>query len=105
MQSQLLDSAKKLFQAGVDQSRQGDYRQAIETFNQALCLNPNDADAYGHRCVARYKLGEQQGAIADCQRAATLYLNQEKVKEYQYSLNMLKKLRGLAANGDAPDGG
>jgi len=58
-----------------------------------LQFNPNDANAYGHRCIARYRLGDQQGAIEDCQKAAELYLEQGKTKDYQYALKMLGKLQ------------
>jgi tetratricopeptide (TPR) repeat protein len=81
------------FTQGIDKSRAGDYEAAIRDFDQALQRDPNHADIYGHRCVARYKLGDQQGAIADCQQAALLYLSQGKAKEHQYSLRMLKKLQ------------
>ncbi|MBW4661549.1 MAG: tetratricopeptide repeat protein [Drouetiella hepatica Uher 2000/2452] len=96
--SQLLDSdravkAKALFTEGVDQSRQGDYAGAIESFDQALQLNSENADAYGHRCVARHRLGNCQGAIADCQQAAMLYLKQGKPEKHQYALKMLQKLQ------------
>lgn len=56
---QLLNSAKELFTRGVDKSRKGDHKGAIKDFDQALQINPNNADAYGNRCVARYKLGDK----------------------------------------------
>lgn len=91
--TQLLDVARALFQKAVDQFRQGNYRQAIDSFNQVLHLSPEDADVYGHRCVARHRLGDLAGAIADCQGAATLYLEQGNIKDYQYALKMLEKLQ------------
>lgn len=92
--NQLLDSAQKLFRHGVDKCRKGDYEGAIKDLDRALQLNSNDANVHGHRCVARYKLGDKQGAIADCQHAATLYLEQGEIKDYQYSLSMLARLQG-----------
>ncbi len=89
--NQLLDSAA--FTKGIEQSCQGDHAAAVASFDQALQLNPNDADAYGYRCVARYRIGDRQGAIADCQQAAILYLEQERTKEHQYALKMLRKLQ------------
>lgn len=90
--SELLDDAK-LFRQGVDKSVQGAHAGAIQAFDQALQLHPTDADAYGHRCVARHRLGDKQGAIADCQQAAALYLKQGKPKDHQYALKMLRKLQ------------
>lgn len=85
--NQLLDSSQ-------DKSRKGDHEGAIKDLDRALQINPSDANVYGHRCVAHYKLGNKQSAVADCQQAATLYLEQGKIKEYQYSLRMLEKLQG-----------
>lgn len=88
-----MDSAKAFFTRGVEQSCQGDYAGAVASFDRALQFNPDDAATYGHRCVARYQVGDWQGAIADCQSAAQLYLEQGNVKDYQYALKMLGKLQ------------
>jgi Flp pilus assembly protein TadD len=90
---EILDDAKVLFRQGVDKSRQGHYAEAIQDFDQAVQCDPDDADAYGHRCVARHRTGNRQGAIADCEKAAALYLKQERAKEHQYALKMLRKLQ------------
>jgi Flp pilus assembly protein TadD len=81
------------FTQGVEKSRSGGYEAAIQDFDQALQIDPFDPEVYGHRCVARYQLGDKLGAIADCQQAASLYLNPGKTKEHQYSLKMLSKLQ------------
>jgi Flp pilus assembly protein TadD len=91
--SQTLDTAKDLLIIGVDQSRLGDHRRAIESFSQVLRFDPEDADAYGHRCVARHRMGDRLGAIADCESAAALYLEQGNIKNYHYALKMLEKLQ------------
>lgn len=88
-----VDDAKEWFRRGVDKSRKGDYEAALQAFDQALQRHPTSADAYGHRCVARHQTGDKQGAIADCQHAAILYLEQGNVKDYQYALKMLEKLQ------------
>lgn len=54
----------RFFANGVVYSRQGDHKRAIESFDQALHLNSTDANIYGHRCVARHRLGDMEGAIA-----------------------------------------
>lgn len=90
---QLLNNAKELFKAGVDKSRKGDFKEALKDFDRALQIEPNNADAYGNRCVARYKLGDKQGAIKDCQKASALYRVQENTKYYQYALKVLEKLQ------------
>jgi Flp pilus assembly protein TadD len=62
------------FDRGIERSGQGDYRGAIDSFDRALELDPDFADAYGHRCVARHQTGDTVGAIVDCQHTADLYL-------------------------------
>lgn len=91
--SHSLNSAKAAFTKGLEQLRQGDYKGAIENFDLAVQLNPEDAGIYGNRCVARHRLGDAQGAIADCKQAAALYLEQDNSKDYQYALKMLEKLQ------------
>ncbi len=59
-ESELLDEAKELFRQGVDKSRKGEYAEAIQAFDQTLHLHSADADAYGHRCVARHRVGNKQ---------------------------------------------
>ncbi len=86
-------SAEDFFKRGVEKFLKGDYKGAIEDFDQALQLNPNSVDAYGNRCVACYRLGDRQGAIEDCQKAVALYLEQGKTKDYQYALKMLGRLQ------------
>ena len=86
-------TAKVWYKKGINFSCQGNHTEAIESFDQVLQLNPEDADAYGHRCVARHRLGDHQGAIADCHQAAMLYLEQGKPEKHQYALKMLQKLQ------------
>lgn len=83
---------KEHFTSGINKSLKKDYRGAIEEFNQALRLDPNNADAYGNRCVARYKIGDNRRAFEDCKRATALYLRQGKMKQHKYALKMQKKL-------------
>jgi Flp pilus assembly protein TadD len=87
--------ANPFFEQGLKQSRQGDYWGAITSFDQALQSNLENADFYGHRCVARHRVGDVAGAIADCQQAAALYLEQGNSKKYNYALNMLDRLGGI----------
>jgi tetratricopeptide (TPR) repeat protein/S1-C subfamily serine protease len=43
----------------------GDKQGAIDDYNQAIKINPNDAQAYYNRGVVRDDLGDKQGAIDD----------------------------------------
>jgi Flp pilus assembly protein TadD len=88
--------ANPCFEQGLQQSRQGDYWGAITSFDRALQSNLKNADLYGHRCVARHRVGDVAGAIADCQQAAALYLEQGNNEKYNYALNKLDQLGGIA---------
>ncbi|MEE3719197.1 tetratricopeptide repeat protein [Tumidithrix elongata RA019] len=47
----------------------GDYRGAIEDFNRAISLNPNNAIAYNYRSLSHSELGDLEEAIQDCNKA------------------------------------
>lgn len=53
------------FKSGLNNFSRGEYRSAIEDFNQALRINPNLADAYHYRAMSRYYKGDRLGAIKD----------------------------------------
>ncbi|MCG9891774.1 MAG: tetratricopeptide repeat protein [Thermosynechococcaceae cyanobacterium MS004] len=50
----------------------GDKQGAIADYDQAIRLNPKDAEAYNNRGVTRRALGDNQGAIADYEEAIRL---------------------------------
>ncbi|MFN9171376.1 MAG: tetratricopeptide repeat protein, partial [Dolichospermum sp.] len=50
---------------GVVRNELGDKPGAIDDYNQAIKINPNDADAYYNRGNARKELGDKPGAIDD----------------------------------------
>ena len=49
---------------------------AIEDYNQGISIDPNLALAYRNRGIARRKLGDNQGAIKDLEKAAELLRQQ-----------------------------
>ncbi|MEA5532191.1 tetratricopeptide repeat protein, partial [Dolichospermum sp. UHCC 0684] len=54
----------------------GDVKGAVEDYNQALRLNPNQGEAYYNRGLARKILGDLEGAIEDYNQALRLNPNQ-----------------------------
>ena len=48
---------------GKDHNRKGDYRKAIESYDEAIRLNPQDAIAYNSRGNAYAGLGQYERAI------------------------------------------
>lgn len=64
-------TAKDFFIRGRDKYKKGDFQGAIADYNQALRLNPNDAEAYLNRGRVRSRLNiwfraqeETMGAVA-----------------------------------------
>ncbi|HIK10522.1 MAG TPA: tetratricopeptide repeat protein [Oscillatoriaceae cyanobacterium M33_DOE_052] len=50
---------------GLERARSGDKQGAIQEFNSAIELNPNNAEAYYKRANALYDLGDYQDAVED----------------------------------------
>lgn len=87
---------------GMSIARQGNNKQAIEQYNRALELNPNDPATYINRGVAYHKLGDTDAALKDYNEAiqrdpesALAYSNRSNVYydrgDYNQSLNDAKK--------------
>ena len=53
--------------------KSGNYRESIETFNQALELDRSLSDLYNCPGIANKKLGKSQEAIGDYSRAIELH--------------------------------
>jgi tetratricopeptide (TPR) repeat protein len=82
--------ASEFFKQGLDKFQRGDYRRAIQDFNEALRINPDLADseavaslqasAYYYRGMSRYKKGDSLGAIQDYSQV--LGINPHHVEAY-----------------------
>ena len=70
-----LDKAYDIFRQGETKLQVGDYRGAIEDYDQVLKLDAVNTDAYVSRGVARFGLGDKQGAIKDFTQALQLDAN------------------------------
>lgn len=65
---------------GLERARSGDKQGAIQEFNSAIELNPNNAEAYYKRANALYDLGSYQNAIDDY--TAAIKINPSYVNSY-----------------------
>ena len=50
------------------------HQRAEADFNQAIALNPDEAEAYINRGILHYILKDSQSAIADLRTAAQLFM-------------------------------
>jgi len=66
--------------------------QSRITYNQALRIHPNYANAYNNRGSARYDLGDNKGALEDLQKAADLFQQQKNTESYQKAMDLINKL-------------
>ena len=71
----------------------GNCLNAIQDYSQALQINHNYAPAYYNRGLAYTLLEEIQNAVADYQKAASIYCEQEDWENYQQVLNKLQKIQ------------
>ena len=71
----------------------GVYQEAIKNYEQALKINPNEAKAFYHRAIIYSRLEEMTKAIDDYQNAAKLFGDAEDWKNYQKTLDNLKKIQ------------
>jgi len=71
----LARNQESLSQQAADKLKSGDYKGALEAYNQVLQLDANDTDAYVSRGIARFNLGDRRGAIEDFTHALSLNPN------------------------------
>lgn len=72
------------------EAENGNYRGAIDYFNQALVLKPEFAGAYLGRGLSRYRLGDERGATLDAQTSAQLFTAQGSSKGFQTAQGFIK---------------
>ncbi|MEK6572175.1 MAG: tetratricopeptide repeat protein, partial [Bacteroidota bacterium] len=62
----------KMVELGAAVGRLGEHDQALKLFDQVISLNPNLAEAYYNRGIARGQKGDLEGAIKDYDEAIRL---------------------------------
>lgn len=75
---------------GVSEANQGNHREALDYYNQALTINPDYAPTYLGRSVSRYSLGNINPAIQDAQIASILFREQGNDRGEKISLNLVQ---------------
>jgi len=78
-------SAEKFYRLAAAEAEAGNFEQALEYCNLAISTDAEYAPAYLGRGVARYRLGDEVGAIQDAQIAEALFTQQENPNGVQAS--------------------
>ena len=65
-------SASEYFDRALKKNKNGDKEGAIADYSEAICLNPDFAEAYNDRGSTKAALGDKEGAIADYDEAIRL---------------------------------
>jgi tetratricopeptide (TPR) repeat protein len=78
---------------GVASNAIRERKLALADFDQAIKLKPDSALYYRYRAGVRSALGDKPGTIADYQKAAELYQNDNDPKNRQEMLDQIKKLQ------------
>ncbi|MDZ7956216.1 tetratricopeptide repeat protein [Nostoc sp. DedQUE09] len=95
----VIDAQKTLYQEGVNKYELGKYDGAVEDFNQAIKLDPQNALAYNRRGDAYYRLGDYEQAQADSSQA--ILLNPQDANAYfdrGFALSALGKYKEAIAD-------
>ena len=80
--------------SGIENSKRGEYKNAIKDYNQAIRLNPKDAEVYFNRGMAKGNSSQYQDAIADFDTAIRLERNNAALATYYYKRSLAKDLLG-----------
>jgi tetratricopeptide (TPR) repeat protein len=87
---------------GLEHEKQGEYKQAIAVYSEALRLNPEYAQAYMYRGSAYSKANQKQQAIADLRTAAKLFFETGDLENYHKARAISEEVHGGAPVPAAP---
>ena len=83
-------NAEAYFKTGVSKQKLKDYKGALEDYNKAIQLNPNDFNAYSNRGADKFELKDYKGAIEDYTMAIQLNLNKADNSEFYFNRGAAK---------------
>ncbi len=85
-------SAQQFYRLAAAEAQANNYEQALEYCNYAISVDPEYAPAYLGRGVARYRLGDEVGAIQDAYIAEALFTEQENANGLVASQQFMKAM-------------
>lgn len=99
---------EQLYIWGLTENRRGNFRGAIDYYNQALSLKPDFAHALLARAFSKLQLNDPNGAVQDAQEAEQLYLTQGDERGHQISVQFYEGVLAMqeaASRGSTGGGG
>ncbi|HLO52113.1 MAG TPA: pentapeptide repeat-containing protein [Kamptonema sp.] len=87
-----IGEAEDFYRLGVAEAKAGNYRNAIDYYNQALSLKPDIAAFYFARSMSRADLGDFAGATQDAQQAGQLFASQGNARGQEMSKQLVQAL-------------
>ena len=77
-------TAKEFFEKGTAKYNLQDYSDAISDYNKAIEINPDHAEAYYNRGIAKINLGQKDSGCLDLSKAGKLGHSQdyEAIKDF-----------------------
>lgn len=87
-----LGTAEDFYRLGVAEAQAGNYRNAIDYYNQALTLQSDLAAAYFARSMSRADLGDFAGATQDAQKADELFVAQGNTYGQELTKQLVKTI-------------
>lgn len=92
-------SAIDFYRIGDDFFENKDYKGAIEAYTKAIKLNPNFAEAYQSRCLARLQIDDYPAALVDCNSAIRIRPNYADAYRVRGTVRLnLKDIRATVAD-------
>lgn len=73
--------------------RRGDYQEAINSFSQALAVNPQQSEAYINRGLIHYHLGHVKLALADINAGAHSFYNRGQMQQFNSAIELVKQMQ------------
>ena len=93
IENELPKTAEEFYQNGISLGKDGDYKNAIENFQQAISLNQNYFGAFLSSAFYKIRVEDFQGAIDDCNKAISINESNAEIYNHRgYAKYRLKQL-------------